>query len=133
MSAPDETELLPLVDAARGVRAHAYAPYSGFRVGAALRGRSGAVYVGCNVENASYGATVCAERAAIFAMVAASERAFSAIAIYTESDELTMPCGMCRQVLYEFAEDAYVVVANARRSRVAPFSSLLPEPFVLER
>lgn len=133
MTAPDEAELSPLVEAARGVRAHAYAPYSGFCVGAALRGRSGAVYVGCNVENASYGATVCAERAAIFAMVAAAERAFTAIAVYTESDELTMPCGMCRQVLYEFAEDAYVIVANARRSRVAPFASLLPEPFVLER
>jgi cytidine deaminase len=133
VSAPDEAELLPLIAAARAVREHAYAPYSGFRVGAAIRARSGAVYVGCNVENASYGATVCAERAAIFAMVAAAERAFSAIAIYTESDELTMPCGMCRQVLYEFAEDAHVVVANGRRSRVAPFGSLLPEPFVLER
>jgi cytidine deaminase len=133
VTAPDETELVPLVEAARRVREHAYAPYSEFRVGAAVRGQSGAVYVGCNVENASYGATVCAERAAIFAMVSASERSFSAIAVYTESDELTMPCGMCRQVLYEFAEDAYVIVANARRSRVAPFASLLPEPFLLER
>ncbi|HEY4106368.1 MAG TPA: cytidine deaminase [Polyangiaceae bacterium] len=130
-------ELRELVLAARAVREHAYAPYSSFFVGAALRTRDGEVFTGCNVENASYGATICAERAAICAMVAGAKRAstrrlrVAAIAVFTDAAELAMPCGVCRQVLSEFAERTVVVVANPREQRVMAFAELFPAPFVL--
>ena len=130
------TELEPglarLVAAARGVREHAYAPYSGFRVGAALETATGAVFTGANVENASYGATICAERAAVFGMVAAGERNIVRIAVYAEGPELAMPCGMCRQVLVEHGRDAVVVVAGPQGARTTTLTELLPEPFVFE-
>ena len=94
-----------LVRRARAVREHAHAPYSNYRVGAALITASGAIHVGCNVENASYGLTVCAERSAIASMVAAGDREPIAIAIVTAGPEAGSPCGMCRQVLAEFAMD----------------------------
>jgi len=122
----------PLVEAARRARDHAYAPYSGFRVGAAIVSKSGNTYVGANVENASYGATLCAERAAVAAMVAAGERAIERVAVYAEGPELSMPCGLCRQVLHEFGPDAEVTVAGPRGRRATTLAALLPEPFVLE-
>ncbi|HEX3775173.1 MAG TPA: cytidine deaminase [Polyangiaceae bacterium] len=130
-------ELLELVLAARAVREHAYAPYSSFFVGAALRTRDGEVFIGCNVENASYGATICAERAAICAMVAQAKRTstrrplIATIAVFTDAAELAMPCGVCRQVLSEFADRSEVVVANPREQRVISFAELFPAPFVL--
>lgn len=127
---PDLAELLAR---ARAVRELAYAPYSRFLVGAALRADDGRVFVGCNVENASYGATICAERSAILAMVAAGGRVISDIAVFTDADSLAMPCGLCRQVISEFQRDARLVVANPRQQRVVAFSEIFPEPFVLDR
>jgi cytidine deaminase len=123
--------LRELLEAARRACQHAYAPYSHFAVGAAVRARSKLVYAGCNVENASYGATLCAERVALGAMIAAGDRELDAIAIYTEAPELTMPCGICRQTLLEFAEDAELIVAGPSELRRLRLASLLPEPFRL--
>jgi cytidine deaminase len=133
------TELEELVAAARAVRENAYAPYSSFLVGAALRTDGGEVFTGCNVENASYGATICAERGAVLGMVAKAQRPVSArprvtaLAVFTDAAALAMPCGLCRQVLAEFERDALVVVANPREHRVLSFAELFPEPFVLAR
>jgi cytidine deaminase len=121
-----------LIDAARRAREHAYAPYSRFRVGAALETEEGAVFTGANVENASYGATLCAERAAVACMVAAGGRKIRKIVVYAEGPELTMPCGMCRQVLSEFGIDAQVIVVGPAGRRSTVLSALLPEPFVFE-
>jgi len=126
-------EQASLVAAARAVREHAYAPYSSFRVGSALRAENGAVFVGCNVENASYGATVCAERTAILTMVAAGQRSVESLAVFTDAEKLAMPCGLCRQVLSEFQRDAVLIVANPREHRVLRFAEIFPEPFVLDR
>jgi len=125
-------ELERLVERARAAREQAYAPYSRFQVGAAIETASGHVFVGGNVENASYGATLCAERAAVAAMVAAGERVISRVAVYTEAPELTMPCGICRQVLVEFGGGATVVVASKDGAKVMPLSELFPEPFLFE-
>jgi cytidine deaminase len=130
MTDADMTELL---EAARAVAENAYAPYSRFSVGAAVRGASGRVYAGCNVENATYGATLCAERAAVAALVSAGERQLSAVAIWTPGLELAMPCGICRQVLREFGEDVRVVAACPSGRKSATLRELLPEPFVLRR
>ena len=120
-----------LVAAARAVRQHAHAPYSGFKVGAALRRRDGKVFAGCNVENASYGAGICAERAALLQAVAAGTRAgeLRALAIYTAAATPTPPCGMCLQFLVEFARDLPIVLAGPRRRETVPLAALLPRPF----
>ena len=104
---PDE-----LLALAINSRASAYAPYSHFAVGAALETRSGRVFTGCNVENLSFGLTICAERSAVFAAVAAGERDFSQIVIVADSQEPVTPCGACRQVLAEFSEDLEVRSVN---------------------
>jgi len=122
-----------LVAAARAVRERAYAPYSAFLVGSALRAENGARFVGCNVENASYGATICAERSAILAMVAGGQRWIASIAVFTDADTLAMPCGLCRQVISEFQRDVLLIVANPRQRRVLRFADIFPEPFVLDR
>ncbi|HTM44326.1 MAG TPA: cytidine deaminase [Polyangiaceae bacterium] len=126
-------EYSALIDEARRVRDNAYAPYSGFKVGAAVRGKSGAIYRGCNVENASYGATICAERNAVAALVAAGESEIAAIAIYTDDPQLTMPCGICRQVIVEFGKDAQVITANTSASKQIAIGDLLPDAFVFLR
>jgi cytidine deaminase len=121
-----------LVEAARAVRERAHAPYSGFKVGAALEARTGDVLVGCNVENATYGLTVCAERAAIFRAIADGHqpRSFSRIAIVADTAEPTPPCGACRQLLWEFCGDIEVVLANLERTTARHrVSELLPKPF----
>ncbi len=99
-----------LAAAARDAMKRAYAPYSGFEVGAALLGRSGAIYTGCNIENASFGATNCAERTALFKAVSEGERRFDAIAIVSSSGKPTPPCGICRQVLAEFAPNIAILL-----------------------
>jgi len=129
MSAGLPPEWMRLVEAALRAREHAYAPYSGFRVGAAIETASGALYSGANVENASYGATICAERAAVGSMIAAGERVIERIAVYAEGPTLSMPCGICRQVLGEFGANATVVAAGPNGARTLALSELMPEPF----
>ncbi len=119
-----------LVTAARAARENAHAPYSNFRVGAALRALSGRVYTGCNVENATYGLTICAERVAIFKAVSEGERGFDAIAVVAQTEKLTPPCGACRQLIWEFCGDVEIILANLKgRIEVRRASGLLPEPF----
>ena len=116
-----------LIVAAREVREKAYAPYSRFQVGAALRTKSGRVFRGCNVENLSFGLTVCAERAAVFAAVAAGETEFEAIAVVADSVQPVSPCGACRQVLVEFAPELKVCSANLQGQRYeTSIAELLP-------
>jgi cytidine deaminase len=121
-----------LVTAAREAREHAYAPYSNYAVGAALLSGSGQIYTGCNVENASYGLCLCAERSAVAAMIATGERSIRAIAIVTDGPMPGPPCGMCRQVLAEFADDVPVHLASAQAgslARTTSLSKLLADPF----
>jgi cytidine deaminase len=111
------------------VRERAHAPYSDFHVGAALLTEEGSVYVGCNVENASYGLTVCAERSAVLAAVAAGETRFEMIAVVTEGVEPVAPCGACRQVLAEFAPGLRVVSRAGDRIEEWTLDALHPAPF----
>ena len=107
-----DTDASALLDQAVQARDRAYAPYSGFRVGAALRASDGTVFLGCNVENAAYPATICAERTALVSAVAAGHRVFDAIAVIGSGPGPTTPCGVCRQMLYEFAPDLLVHAAG---------------------
>ncbi|MCX7918457.1 MAG: cytidine deaminase [bacterium] len=119
-----------LIHAAQQVRKNAYAPYSQFNVGAALVTSSGKIYTGCNVENASFGLTICAERNAIAAAVANGEKKITAIAIVADTEELTPPCGACRQVIYEFGKNAAVMLANLKgKKKIFRITELLCEPF----
>jgi len=119
-----------LVEAAREVRERAFAPYSNFKVGAALRTKSGKIYTGCNVESASYGLTVCAERVAIWKAVSEGETEFVEIAVITGTEELTPPCGACRQIIWEFCHDIPVILANLKDdTEIVQMSELLPRAF----
>ena len=127
---PNSRERMVLRERAADAMAHAYAPYSGFRVGAALLGSDGSVTAGCNVENASYPAGICAERAALAAAVVRGVREFTAVVIYTEADSPTPPCGICRQVLMEFAPRLDVLsVTRGGAEAQWSISDLLPEAF----
>ena len=120
-----------LIASAVAARERAYAPYSNFKVGAALKGKSGRVYAGCNVENAAYGPSMCAERTAIFKAVSEGEREFEAIAVVTENG--ASPCGSCRQVMMEFAPDMAVIIADTQgRARFTTVRDLLPDGFTPE-
>ena len=119
-----------LVEAARRAREHAVAPFSGFKVGAALLTADGRVYGGCNVENASYGLTVCAERVALLKALSEGERAFTMIAVVADTTDPTPPCGPCRQLLWEYCGDIPVVLANLRETKGShQMRDLLPLPF----
>ena len=119
-----------LIAAATEARLNAHAPFSGFRVGAALRASSGRVFGGCNVENATYGLTVCAERVAIFKAISEGERGFDAITVVTDADSLTPPCGACRQLIWEFCGDVPVILSNLRgKTETIPMHVLFPKPF----
>jgi cytidine deaminase len=119
-----------LVEAARAARGRAYAPYSGFRVGAALETPTGEILVGCNVENATLGLTVCAERVALLGAIADGHREFARVAVVADTAEPTPPCGSCRQLLWEFCGDIEVVLGNLERVTARyRLSELLPHPF----
>jgi cytidine deaminase len=119
-----------LIEAAKQARENAHAPYSNFRVGAALRSTSGRIFGGCNVENATYGLTMCAERVAIFKAVSEGERGFSAIAVVTDTEVLTPPCGACRQLIWEFCGDIPVSLANLKgKIELVQMKELFPKPF----
>lgn len=126
-----KNDLAPLIDAARAARENAHAPFSKFKVGAAVRAKSRKIYGGCNIENASYGLTLCAERVAIFKAISDGERSgFDAIAVVTDSENLTPPCGACRQIIWEFCGDVEVVLANLQgKTETFRASELLPHPF----
>jgi len=132
----DEALLETVIAQARRARANAYAPYSSYRVGAAIATEDGRIFTGCNVENASYGATVCAERNAIGAMIVAGASKPIACAIVTGGSKPGSPCGMCRQVLVEFTRDMPVVLIAESESgdvrRDTTLADLLPDVFELE-
>ena len=119
-----------LVEAARRARENAVARFSNFKVGAALETTDGIVITGCNVENATYGLTICAERVAMFKALSEGHRTFSRIAIVADTDDPTPPCGACRQILWEFGGDLEVVLANLTQEKgVHRLKDLLPLPF----
>lgn len=129
---PDVSEdtLRELVAGAKSASTRAYCPYSRFPVGAAVLTVSGEVFTGCNVENASYGLTICAERNAVFAMVAAGARQIAAVVIYTPTDTASAPCGACRQVINEFGPNARILCVADGADRIdMPVSELLPAAF----
>ncbi len=126
--APPELRELPR--RARSARKHAVAPYSNFKVGAALQLRDGSVVTGCNIENETYGLTLCAERVAIYKAVSEGERAFAALAVVADSPRLPAPCGACRQIIWEFCGDLWVRLSDLKgKSRQLRMSELLPHPF----
>lgn len=119
-----------LVDAAREARERAIAPYSGFRVGAALLTSSGEVITGCNIENATYGLTTCAERVALLKALSEGHRTFTRIAVVADTGAPTPPCGPCRQLLWEYCGDIPVVMANLTAvTATLQLADLLPLPF----
>ncbi len=120
----------PLASAALAARENAHAPYSHFRVGAALEDASGRVHTGCNVENATYGLTLCAERVAVFKAISEGARKFRRIAIAADTDELTPPCGACRQILWEFCGDLEIMLLNPHgKNEILQLKDLFPRPF----
>jgi len=121
---------LELIESAKQARERAFAPYSNFKVGAAVRTKSGKTFTGCNVESASYGLTVCAERVAIWKAVSEGETEFERIAVVADTEELTPPCGACRQIIWEFCGDVSVTFANLKdKTETAQMKELLPRAF----
>ena len=119
-----------LILAAKRARENAHAKFSNFKVGAGLQATSGKIYGGCNVENATYGLTICAERVAIFKAISEGERKFDAIAVATDTDTLTPPCGACRQLIWEFCGDVPVILSNLKgQVEVLRMRELFPRPF----
>ena len=119
-----------LIDAATDVRERAFAPYSNFKVGAAVETENGDIYTGCNVESASYGLTVCAERVAIWKGISRGVTKFGRIAVVVDTEELTPPCGVCRQIIWEFCGDVPVILANLHgKTETIQMGELLPRAF----
>lgn len=119
-----------LIEAAEKARENSYAPYSKFRVGAAVETKAGKIYSGCNIENASYGITVCGERVAVWKALSEGEREFSQIAVVVDTEELTPPCGVCRQIIWEFCGNIPVTLANlSGKSETLMMEDLLPRAF----
>lgn len=123
------TDHRPLIRSAKAAQQNAHAPYSQFKVGAAILTSKGRVYGGCNVESSSYSLTICAERNAIFKAISEGEREFTAIAITSSGGEMIPPCGACRQVLWDLAGNIDVVLTSPRRTKVVKLKKLLPIAF----
>jgi cytidine deaminase len=120
----------PLLEAAIRAREHAHAPFSNFRVGAALEDCSGRIHTGCNVENATYGLTVCAERVAVFKAISEGARKFLRAAVAADTKALTPPCGACRQILWEFCGDIAITLVNLNgETETYSLRDLFPRPF----
>lgn len=122
-----------LLDIAKKASENAYAPYSNFKVGVALKTKEGKIFSGCNVENASYGLTMCAERIAIFKAVSEGYRDFEEMLLYVDTDILFTPCGACRQVIAEFSSDMKITVISKKETLVTSIKELLPYGFSLEK
>ena len=120
-----------LLEQAHQAMQNSFAPYSKFKVGVALLGKSGKLYLGCNVENASYGATICAERVAVCKAVSEGEQSFEAIAVVSSGGDFTYPCGMCRQVMAEFGLDVKMIFSNDTEIKETTLAALLPNSFYL--
>lgn len=119
-----------LIEAALAARNHAHAPFSNFKVGAALEAESGEVFTGCNIENATYGLTICAERVAVFKAVSDGARKFRRIAVAADTNVLTPPCGACRQILWEFCGDVELILVNpSGKMESMRLKDLFPRPF----
>ena len=119
-----------LLAAALAARENAFAPYSKFKVGAAIEDIDGRIHTGCNVENSTYGLTVCAERVAVFKAISEGVRKFRRVAIAADTDSLTPPCGACRQILWEFCGDVEIVLVNLRgKTETYRLKELFPKPF----
>ena len=119
-----------LIEAAIEARKHAHAPFSHFQVGAALEDQSGRIFTGCNVENATYGLTICAERVAVFKAISEGARKFVRVAVAADTDVLTPPCGACRQILWEFCGDVELTLANLQgKTETLRLKDLFPRPF----
>src|ERR1041385_7152980 len=119
-----------LLDAALAARAHAFAPFSKFQVGAAIEDDSGRIHTGCNVENATYGLTICAERVAVFKAISEGVRKFRRVAVAADTDVLTPPCGACRQILWEFCGDIELILVNLKgATETFRLADLFPKPF----
>ncbi|MEA2174325.1 MAG: cytidine deaminase [Blastocatellia bacterium] len=130
LSVEQEEAEQTLINAAQAARERAVTPFSNFRVGAAVETEDGKIYTGCNIESASYGLTVCAERVAIWKALSEGERRFKRIAVVADTDQLTPPCGTCRQIIWEFCRDATVIFANLRgETESFRMSELLPRAF----
>jgi cytidine deaminase len=129
-AADEPPDLRELTRLARAARKHAFAPYSKFRVGAALQLRDGSIVTGCNIENATYGLTLCAERVAIFKAMSEGERDFAALAVVADSPRLSAPCGACRQIIWELCGDLWIRLSDLKgKSRQLRMAELLPHPF----
>jgi cytidine deaminase len=125
------SDMKALLEQAKKAAEAAYVPYSGYKVGSAVRCTDGSIFSGCNIENASYSLTICAERTAIFKAVSEGHRDFTAIAIYVDSDKLFPPCGACRQVISEFAPKVPVIYASRNEIVESTMELLLPGAFSL--
>ena len=120
----------PLIEAALAAREYAHAPFSRLKVGAAIATGSGSIFTGCNIENATYGLTICAERVAVFKAISEGARDFRRVAIAADRETPTPPCGACRQILWEFCGDAELVLVNLQgRVEIVRLSDIFPRPF----
>lgn len=124
-------QLNDLLEIAKKASNNAYAPYSLFKIGAALLTESGEIFTGCNIENASFSLTICAERVAIFKAISNNNLKFLALAVYVQSDKAFPPCGACRQVINEFSKDLSIIYGNNKQTIITNINKLLPDSFSL--